>query len=162
MGSHERYSEENEWYTPAYIFEALCCKFDMDVAAARDVSLTHVPATTFLCTNSLQSDWRGLVWCNPPWAGRGQKQPWIDKIDRHGNGLLLTPDRTSTRWWQNAGEKAAAVIFIYGKVKFIPGPGNSSNYKQPGNGTTIFAWGRGGIAAIRNAEKNGLGIVMKK
>lgn len=53
------------------------------------------------------------------------------------------------------------VIFVSGKIKFIPGPGNSQNFNQPSNGTVIFAWGGVGVAALRNAEKLGLGLFMK-
>lgn len=162
MGSHEIYSSESEWYTPLYIFQALGCRFQTDVAAPSDHGLTHVPADSFISCNSLQREWSGFVWCNPPWAGRGQKQPWIDKIHLHNNGLLLTPDRTSAPWWQDAAKKADGVIFVLGKIKFIPGPGNSQNFNQPGNGTVIFAWGEVGMNALRNAEKQGLGLLMRR
>lgn len=160
MGSHEVYSIESEWYTPAYIFKALDVRFDWDVAAAPDFSLTYVPADYYCSKESLSRDWKGFVWCNPPWAGRGNKQPWVDKMACHGNGLLLTPDRSSAPWWQDAATKADAILFISGKVKFIPGPENLSNWKQPGAGSTIFAWGGAGISALLNAQKNGLGISM--
>lgn len=160
MGSHESYSIQNEWYTPSYIFKALGCSFDCDVAAAPDSSLASVPATFFYSSESLTKNWNGFVWCNPPWGGIGNKQPWIDKMHPHGDGLLLTPDRSSSPWWQDASRKAEAILFVKGKIKFIPGPGNLSNHKHPGAGTTIFAWGERGIAALLDAEKNGLGITM--
>ena len=33
MGAYERPGESDEWYTPAYIFDALGERFDLDVAA---------------------------------------------------------------------------------------------------------------------------------
>ena len=162
MGSHEAYSTESEWYTPEYIFKALGCRFDLDVAAPVDSSLTHVPADNFLSFDGLSASWNGFVWCNPPWAGRGNKQPWIERMNAHGNGLLLTPDRSSAPWWQYAAHRADAVLFVNRKIKFIPGPGNLSNWKQPGAGTTIFAWGNKGIDALRRAALNGLGILCFK
>jgi hypothetical protein len=159
MGSHETYSIESEWYTPKYVFDALSCSFDMDVAAAPDPSLTFVPAAHFISQGSLEKEWRGFVWCNPPWAGRGSKQPWIDKMAGHVNGLLLTPDRTSAPWWRNVAKNADAVLFVSGKIKFIPGPGNLSNWKQPGTGTCLFAWGALGVFGLLNAQKNGFGLV---
>lgn len=159
MGSHEIYSTQSEWYTPAYIFTALDCRFDWDVAAASDLSLAHVPALNFCSSDSLSKDWSGFVWCNPPWAGRGNKQPWVHKMAIHGNGILLTPDRTSAPWWQCAASTADGILFVAGKIKFITGAGNLSNHKHPSNGTSIFAWGDTGMAALKNAEDNGLGIL---
>lgn len=156
------HSVENEWYTPKYIFDAMGYRFDMDVAAAPDPSLTHVPADKFISTDSLSKKWEGFIWCNPPWAGRGQKAPWVAGNALHDNGLLLTPDRSSAGWWQYAATKSASILFVNGKIKFIPGPGNTSNWKQPGTGTTIFAFGMKGVMALATAEANGLGIVMKK
>lgn len=106
-------------------------------------------------------NWPGFVWCNPPWAGRGNKQPWIDKMHTHSNGLLLTPDRTSAPWWQDVARKADVVMFVSGKIKFIPGPYNRSNFKQPGNGTSIFGWGNNAIEALLRAETNDLGILVR-
>lgn len=160
MGSHENYSIQSEWYTPPYIFEALECSFDLDAAAPIDYSLASVPARDFYFSDSLSKNWYGFVWCNPPWAGYGNKQPWINKMHAHGDGLLLTPDRSSAPWWQDAAEKAEAILFVRRKIKFIPGPGNPSNHKHPGAGTTIFAWGKEGIGALLNAEKNKLGILL--
>lgn len=164
MGSHEIYSTESEWYTPEYVFRALGCSFDWDIAAAPDPSLTFVPAKNFCSRDSLTKVWskNDFIWCNPPWAGRGNKQPWIDLVHNQGNGLLLTPDRSSAPWWQNAALSAEAVLFVSRKIKFTPGPGNFSNWKQPGAGTTIFAWGEKGIKALFTAEENGLGIVMQR
>lgn len=157
MGSHERYSTQSEWYTPKYIFDALECRLDMDVAAAPE-GYGCVPAD-ILCRDPFHTEWRGFIWCNPPWAGRGNKQPWIEFIHRHGNGLLLSPDRTSVPWWQEAAKTADKILFVQGKIKFIPGPGNDANWKHPANGTTIFAWGERGVKALFAAKKNCLGIV---
>lgn len=164
MGSHEIYSTQSEWYTPPEVFQALGTSFDWDVAAAPDPSLTFVPARNFSSIGSLSKVWdkKDFIWCNPPWAGRGNKQPWVDLIHNQGNGLLLTPDRSSAPWWQNSALVAEAVLFVSLKIKFIPGPGNFANWKQPGTGTTIFAWGEKGVSALHNAEAKGFGIVMKR
>jgi len=147
MGSHEKYSTQSEWYTPKYVFDALGCRFDMDVAAAPE-GYGCVPAD-ILCRDAFHTEWAGFIWCNPPWAGRGNKEPWIRFIHTHGDGLLLSPDRTSTPWWQDAAKKADRILFVHGKIKFIPGPENNSNWKQPDKG----------VKALFTAQKNGLGIV---
>jgi hypothetical protein len=55
----------DEWYTPAYIFDALGCLFDLDVAHPATVA-TAVPCKRFLSSGGLDAPWSGFVWMNPP------------------------------------------------------------------------------------------------
>jgi hypothetical protein len=95
---------------------------------------------------------------NPPFGARGDKDKWLDRFFAHGNGIALTPDRTSAPWFRSAWKRAALVVFVP-KVKFIRPDGTIG--KQPGTGTALWAagdraaavlWGAtgrlGGIAAI--------------
>lgn len=152
--------KSDEWYTPKYIFDALECEFDLDVAAPIDRTYCHVPANYFFTEDSLNLRWNGFVWMNPPFGGRNGINPWLDKIIDHGNGIGLTPDRTSTDWWKKAALKSDAILFITGKVKFIKADGSLG--QQPANGTTLFAYGDRGINALKRAAKNNLGVITKK
>ena len=143
----------DEWYTPAYIFRAMGVHFDLDVASPPQP--THVPCRARLTSGSLETDWRGFVWMNPPFGGRNGLVPWLDKFFAHGNGVALTPDRTSAPWWQAAARRSNAVLFIDGKVKFERPDGSAG--KQPGTGTTLFAVGRSGLEALDTAARDGLG-----
>lgn len=151
----------DEWYTPAYIFEALGVTFDMDVAAPHDGPL-HVPAHTYLSSKmcGLKQTWNGLVWMNPPFGARNGLIPWLDRFFAHGHGIALTPDRTSAPWWQGANRQADATLFIAGKVKFIRPDGSVGG--SPGTGTTLFAAGRRAVEALERAEQAGLGITMQR
>ena len=160
MGHHEANGKTDEWYTPKYVFDALECKFNMDVACPEDHDAIHTPTKYCISHNSLEQEWDGFVWMNPPFGGRNGLIPWLDKIHRHGNGIALTPDRTSAPWWQNTARKADAHLQVNGKIKFISG--DDSNNKQPSNGTTLFAFGEQGVQALLNAQKNGLGIVFQR
>lgn len=150
----------DEWYTPNYIFDAMGVDFDMDVAAPMDFTKLHVPTKYFLISNSLESTWGGFVWMNPPFGGRNGLVPWLDKFFTHGNGVALTPDRTSAPWWQASAKRADAVLFIDGKVKFERPDGSLG--KQPGTGTTLFAAGEMGVRALVRAENAGLGLLMDR
>lgn len=156
MSHWETAGASDEWYTPAYVFEALGCSFDLDVAhpAAR---ATHVPARQFIAANSLEQNWFGYVWMNPPFGARNSLKPWLDKFFDHGNGIALTPDRTSAPWWQEAARKADAILFIDGKVKFIRPDGSQGG--SPSNGTTLMAAGTAAVADLRAAAANGLGYL---
>ena len=158
MGYWDTAGKSDEWYTPAYIFYALSDAFDLDVAAPWG-GAPHVPATALYAQHGLEREWAGFTWMNPPFGGRNGIVPWLDKFFQHGNGIALTPDRTSTTWWQDAAQKADAVLFIHGKVKFERPDGTVG--KSPSNGTTLFAAGPRAVAALRRAEPT-LGIVMEK
>ena len=149
----------DEWYTPAYLFDALGETFDLDVAAPIS-GPPHVPARAWLHAGSdgLQHGWNGFVWMNPPFGGRNGLVPWLDRFFAHGNGIALTPDRTSAPWWQEANRRADATLFIAGKVKFIRPDGSEG--KSPGTGTTLFAAGERAAQALVRAQKSGLGAAM--
>ena len=69
MGQHwERPGESDDWRTPRYVFQALGCSFDTDVAGPCG---THVPADRYIDHDSLSMSWDdfGCVWCNPPFGG---------------------------------------------------------------------------------------------
>lgn len=149
----------DEWYTPRYIFDALGETFDLDVSAPEGGG-PHVPAREWISKDSLSCEWRGFVWMNPPFGGRNGLVPWLDKFFAHGNGIALTPDRTSAPWWQDANRRADATLFIAGKVRFIRPDGSEG--KSPGNGTTLFAAGDRAVWALRQAQVAGLGQTMVK
>ncbi len=147
----------DEWYTPAYVFDALGCTFDLDVAHPA-IRHTNVPAKQFIFADSLCMEWGGFIWMNPPFGGRNQLIPWLDKFFEHHNGIALTPDRTSAPWWQDAARKADGVLFVAGKIKFIRPDGSKG--AQPSNGTTLFAAGNRAFEALQNARANGLGLLI--
>lgn len=142
----------DEWYTPAYIFEALGCFFDLDVAAPVG-GPKHVPCLTYYYERGLERDWHGVVWANPPFGGRNGLEPWLDKFARHGNGIALTPDRTSAPWFQRMAAQADAILFLSPKVKFERPDGSLGN--SPGTGTALFAMGDEGVAALTRGRRLG-------
>ncbi|TPN03831.1 adenine methyltransferase [Mesorhizobium sp. B2-1-3] len=158
MSFWEATGQSDEWYTPKYIFDALGCRFDLDVAHPQ--SQTHVPYDDMLYERSLECRWHGFIWMNPPFGGRNSIAAWLAKFFEHGNGIALTPDRTSAPWWQEANHKADAVLFIAGKVKFEKPDGSIG--KSPSNGTTLFAAGPKAVSALIAADRAGLGQAMSR
>ena len=146
----------NEWYTPAYVFDALGCTFDLDVAHPASLS-THVPCRAIISERSLEAEWSGFVWMNPPFGGRNGLEPWLDKFFSHCDGIALTPDRTSAPWWQAAAKRADAMLMVDGKIRFQRPDGTTGD--SPSNGTTLFAAGFKGVCALERAARNGLGIL---
>jgi hypothetical protein len=95
MALHEQcVGATDEWYTPPHVFDALGCKFSMDVSSPGGGFTPWIPATEFVTYDSLTRAWRGFVWMNPPFGGRNGLVPWLEKFFAHGNGIALAPDRT--------------------------------------------------------------------
>lgn len=134
----------DEWYTPPYIFAALACRFDQDVAPING-------------RGGLEASWSGFVWMNPPFGGRNGIVPWLEKFIAHGNGVCLVPDRTSAPWWQAWAPKMDLILFVSPKIKFISAAGTPG--PAPAQGTCLGAMGEQGCAALRRAAS--LGIIMR-
>ena len=160
MALHEQsVGATDEWYTPRHVFEALACAFDMDVASPNP-PVPWVPARSFLWHGSLLQDWRGFIWMNPPFGARNGITPWLEKFVQHGNGIALTPDRTSAPWWQQYARQMHIILFVAPKLKFINAAGNPGT--SPAQGTTLMAIGERGIDALNTAQANGLGLVLQR
>lgn len=159
MSHWEDAGKSNEWYTPKYIFDALGCHFDLDVAAPME-GPRHVPCDTWIYDFSLSRPWHGFVWMNPPFGGRNGLVGWLDKFFKHGDGIALVPDRTSAPWWQYAAASAEVVLFVSGKIKFEKPDGSTGD--SPSTGTCLLGVGRKASAALEMAHFNGLGLTFAK
>jgi hypothetical protein len=148
--THERRGKSDEWYTPRVIFDALGETFDLDVAHPRDHSFTHVPAHHFFYEEGENRDWgESFVWMNQPFGnGDRAKLIWMEKFLSHRNGIALTPDRTSARWFRECWGKADLCLFTK-KIDFIRKDGSVGT--EPGNGTVLWACGARAIAALERA-----------
>jgi hypothetical protein len=159
MSLHEQsVGATDEWYTPRYVFDALGCRFELDVASpGRDIT-PWIPATACITAGSLDRDWSGFVWMNPPFGGRNGLIPWLQKFFEHGDGIALVPDRTSAPWWQGYAPRADLVLFVSPKIQFIDAHGCPG--ASPAQGTCLLAIGERGCAALRRAADAGLGALM--
>ena len=158
MSHWESAGKSDEWYTPKYIFDALGCDFDMDVAAP-EFGAPHVPARSWLSKETSGHPWEGFVWMNPPFGGRNSLTPWLDKFFAHGNGIALVPDRTSAPWWQAAARRSASILFISPKVKFERPDGTTGD--SPSTGTALLGIGAAATVALNRAQWRGLGLIVR-
>lgn len=169
MALHEQcVGKSDEWYTPAYVFNALGGSFDLDVASPGKQITPWIPAVEFVTEHSLLRDWRGYVWMNPPFGKRNGLSPWLEKFFAHRNGIALVPDRTSAPWWQTFAPEADAILFVGRKIRFIAGfddpdyeivrgePG-----KSPAQGACLFAAGKRGVESLYRAATAQLGVLVK-
>jgi len=160
MALHEQsVGKTDEWYTPKYVFDALGCEFDTDVASPEDRTHCCVPAKEFILRDSLTTPWKGFVWMNPPFGGRNALHLWLDKFFCHRNGIALVPDRTSAPWWQEHVPKSDAVLFVKKKIQFIGADGAPG--KSPAQGTCLLASGGKAVDALAGARWAGLGVLFQ-
>ncbi len=152
MSHWEAAGKSDEWYTPKWIFDALGCVFDMDVAAPEAGPL-HVPCLRWLYADALLCQWEGFVWMNSPFEGRNGLEPWLAAFVEHGNGIALTPDRTSAPWFQKWAPRAHRLLFLP-KVRFIRPDGSEG--KSPSCGTVLWGIGEQAVNALENARNIGL------
>jgi len=157
MGEHGNITDKSDdWYTPQYVFDALGCRFDLDVSAPVE-GPRYVPAAAHFWERGLEQQWTGFVWMNPPFGHQSTKRAWLQKFIDHGNGIALLPDRTSAPWWQWAAPKMGVLLFVAPKIKFERPDGSIG--EQPGSGTVLMSIGDRGAAALERAAVAGLGII---
>lgn len=160
MALHEQcVGKTDEWYTPPHVFHALNVGFDMDVASPGKAVTPWIPATEFITSGSLETQWNGFVWMNPPFGGRNGLVPWLDKFTRHRNGIALVPDRTSAPWWQEFARAMELILFVGKKIKFIGEDGKPGN--SPAQGTCLLGLGERAKQSLQYAQMEGLGFLMK-
>lgn len=143
-----------EWYTPKWIFDELAIDFDLDPSSPHDMD-SMVPAknkyTVF--DDGLSKPWGGRVWMNPPYGT--ETEFWVNRFIDHGNGIALLFSRTDAKWCQNALRSAHAVLFLAGRVEFIPGIENQHKKSRCGAGTVMFAYGDRCVNALNNLAHRG-------
>lgn len=159
MSRWESSGQSDEWHTPKYIFDALGCWFDLDPANAALMG-ANVPCSKRYSQNGLETEWSGYVWLNPPSGKRNGLTPWIEKFIKHGNGIILVPDRTSAPWFRLLAVHTDMVLFVSRKIKFERPDGSFG--ASPSTGTALFAIGQTGQKALMRAEKANLGIIFRK
>lgn len=143
-----------EWYTPQWIFDALGLIFDVDPASPLGIE-TAVPALQKYTVedNGLQMTWSGLVWLNPPYDKTIAS--WMDKMDFHNNGIALVFSRTDSAWFQKALRHATGILFLSGRINFVPGPENQHKKSRCGAGSAMFSYGDECFPTLRKMSSYG-------
>ena len=110
------YKENNEYYTPQWIFDALCETFDIDVCAPTG-GVPWLPAKNHydIKADGLVQPWHGFIWCNPPYS---KPTPWIDKFIEHSNGIMLVQVSKSNAFIKLWNE-AHGISMMSPKLKFV-------------------------------------------
>ena len=143
--------DRDEQYTPKFIFDALNVEFDLDVCAPIG-GVSHIPAKRHysIVDDSLNQQWNGFVWMNPPYS---EGKPWHDKFMAHGNGICLVP-MSKAYWFQTLWNCADATMLMpTPHLKFIQQDGSEKGIFIP---LVLAAVGSKGCTALANS---GLGKI---
>ena len=144
-----------EWYTPSWIFDGLGIEFDLDPSSPHDME-TAVPAKTkyTVFDNGLKKPWSGRVWLNPPYGP--ETGMWVRRMVEHKNGIALVFSRTDASWCQEAMRSATAMLFMAGRIEFVPGLENMHKKSRCGAGSVLFAFGKECAEALKRLSDKGV------
>ena len=118
-------SGNNEWYTPEeYITLAreVMGSIDLDPASS-DKANEVVQALRYYTAkdNGLSQEWYGNIWLNPPYSAElitKFADKFIAEIEHISQAIILVNNATETEWFNKLANKASAVCFPKGRVKF--------------------------------------------
>ena len=156
-GKHPYASRPNAgthvWLTPPEILAALG-PFDLDPCAAPEPRPWPTAAQHIgLPDDGLAANWRGRVWCNPPFGA--QTGAWLARMAQHGDGIALCFARTDTAMFQRwVWPYASAVMFLAGRPHFHRPDGTRASGNS-GGPICLVAYGPGNAAALRNSGLRG-------
>ncbi len=150
MTVHEKpWGDSREWFTPPELFDALGLRFDLDPASPMSGPVPWIPADRFYSPNEngLIAPWSGRVWLNPPYGP--PLVPFVHRLVHHGDGMLLAPARTETRWFQYAAENANLVTFLRDRLWFTRADGFRG---RASHASVLMAFGPACVEALRRAD----------
>ena len=123
-------SASEEWATPDDLFRELdrAFRFTLDVAATYENRKCDRYFNRE--TDGLTQEWRGRIWCNPPYGRRVGE--WLKKarqeVDagRSDVAVFLLPARTDTKWFhqwiwdqtQHQARPGVELRLVPGRLKF--------------------------------------------
>lgn len=154
MAEHESATgATDEWYTPPEIFRALGMRFDLDPCSPHGLHWVPARVKYTRADNGLVQPWHGTVFMNPPYGGRNEHLPWIERFLEHGCGIAVLRAYTSCAWWHTYAPAVDGILFPRGKTKFIRADGTIGG--SPGHGVAFWAMGDACVRALRSS---GLGM----
>jgi site-specific DNA-methyltransferase (adenine-specific) len=135
-------SENQTWETPQDFFDKLDDLFGFNLDACAGSDNAKVSNYYTVEQNALVQDWKGVVWCNPPYGREQVKfiQKAYDESVKHGSTVVcLIPARPDTKVWQDLiFAHADQVCFIKGRLKF----GNSKDAAPFPSALVVFGGSR--------------------
>ncbi|MGB4896923.1 MAG: DNA N-6-adenine-methyltransferase [Ignavibacteria bacterium] len=120
-------SEKQNWETPQDFFDKINKIFNFTLDSCTEIETAKCEKFFTKEEDALVQDWKGVVWCNPPY-GREQVKFVKKALDEHNKYestvVILIPARPDTKLWQDViFPNASQVCFVRGRLRF----GNSKD-----------------------------------
>lgn len=159
MGSHQSGKMKNdEWLTPPEIFMRLG-EFDLDPCSPLERPWNTAKKHYTILDDGLSKEWKGRVFCNPPYGQESIK--WLRKLIKLGNGIALIFARTETKmFFECVWNEADAVLFLEGRLFFhyVDGSKAKTNAGAP---SVLIAYGEKNAEILKNCGIRGKYIQLK-
>lgn len=137
----------HDWLTPPEILQALGT-FDLDPCASQYQPWPTAARMLTIEEDGLSIQWRGRVWCNPPYGPHAEK--FLKRCAEHGNAIALIFARTETRAFQEwCWRKADGMLFVAGRLRF----------RLPGGGCSRACWRAFRAGCLRRAQRPEAGLL---
>ena len=152
MAEHEpSIGATDDWYTPPEIFDALGLTFDLDPCSPGPDHWVPARKIFTIDDDGLAQPWNGLVFMNPPFAGRNGHVPWLRRFFAHANGVGICRAYTSSAWWHDyVVPYAEVLLFPRGKTKFHRSDGTIGT--APGHGVALIGMRNTSIRALQQSD----------
>ena len=141
----------HDWLTPPEILAKLGA-FDVDPCASQFQPWRTAMTQYTIEDDGLSREWKGRVWCNPPYGPHAEK--FLKRMAEHGNGIALIFARTETKsFQQHCWRKANGMLFLAERIKFrLPGGGSSGSAGAP---SVFIAYGENNADILRDSGISG-------
>jgi len=140
-----------EWLTPPDLVKMLG-DFDLDPCSPVNPPFVHAPINYSILDNGLKREWFGRVYMNPPYGK--DMHLWLNKLQKHGNGIALIFARTETKcFFENVWDKADALLFVKGRIRFYNVEGIQKG--TPGAPSVFIAYGKNNSLALKKSGIEG-------
>ena len=115
-------SDKQTWETPQDFFDKLDAIYGFTLDACAEWHTAKVDCYYTKEQDALNQDWKGVVWCNPPYGREQAKfvlKAYKESVKHNSTVVVLIPARPDTKLWQNTiFPNANQVCFIKGRLKF--------------------------------------------
>lgn len=146
-----------EWLTPPDLVKKLG-EFDLDPCTPINPPFVHAKTNYTVIDDGLTKSWFGRIYMNPPY-GKGM-ETWIEKLKKHGNGIVLIFARTETKcFFNHIWYDADAILFVKGRIKFFNIDGEQKG--TPGSPSVFIAYGKENSEILKKSGIDGRFIYLK-
>ena len=155
-------SHDDEWYTPPEFIESarlVMGSIDLDPASNEHANKTVKASNIFTeQDNGIQHSWYGNVWLNPPYSGT-LVGLFADKVAKRefNQAVVLVNNATETKWFRTLVDKADAIVFKTGRIRFLKHDGERNT---PLQGQAFIYYGDRADAFLDEFRKYGWGCYL--